>query len=898
MKVYKRNGQEVDFALDKIKSAINKANKSTFKKFSADIEKIYSSDENATKLSYDDIMRITDTAFDWDKANEYLPSIGKDKFVKAVSEYILVDGALDKVVETTLKFLKPFDVVSVDDINDLVQKSLIKNNVYKVAEEYITYRNEKQKNKKFTDTEEKVLSVIDGTNEELRGDNANKRIDVNSSARDYIAGTVCKSIAEKILPSDVLKAHKKKLIHFHDLDYSPVMHEHNCDLLDLEDMLDNGFCMNDVGIKSPKRFSIAANLAAQVNLITSSSQYGGQTITWTALAKYVDTTRKDIAIKYTVNLTGKNTDLSDCKDVNEVYDAYKKMSSPFSRVSRKKFIDFVEKETKYDIHVGVKTYQFQVLCHQSSQGQTPFVSNVLNLREAQNEHELKDLAFIIEEVLKRRIKGVTDKKGLRMAPLFPKLLYYVNDGLNLKPGDPYYYLTKLAAECMTTSMQPDIISEKKNREAKKGQMQPCMGCRSFPFATWIEKTYPIDTKFYWQDITDSNTQYKGAPGKNFDYSRGFGMYDALPKGATKDTVAINFRGNTGWVKQFNDDGTVTVLVPRPYGKWNAGVVTVNIPYAALQARKEVNDKLGIDIGDYDKSHIKDYKVAFYKHYDNLLDICHKALQFRWNAVKKIKAKNAPILWMYGALARLPEDACIGDTLMATDDIDAVSLSIGYIGLYETCHAVINDTNTTKDGQKFSVEVLQYMNKKTTEWRINEHIGYSIYGTPEESLTMAASMALKRDFGQVKGVNDHDYVTNSYHVNPAEKITAWDKLAIEGQYLQLSPGGAVSYIEVPDMKKNPEALEKVIQYMYDNIMYSEVNTKIDTCYKCGYLGEMKMLKTENGKFKFRCPNCGNEEDSLMRVERRICGYMGVVSSGNTNFSRLSDIYDRVLHLDAE
>lgn len=890
MKVYKRNGQEVDFALDKIRNAIDKANRSTFNKYIKEINEI---SESATgkKFKYEELVNMS---------NDELNS----KHLKSIGQYILIDGAFDKALEQTQKFLKPFDVVSVNDINDLVEKALMKVNAYNVAKEFITYRENKKNSSKFTDTEEKVLSVIDGTNEELRGDNANKHIDVNSSARDYIAGTVCKSIAEKILPSDVLKAHKKKLIHFHDMDYSPVMHEHNCDLLDLEDMLDNGFCMNDVGIKSPRRFSTAANLAAQVNLIASSSQYGGQTITWTALAKYVESTRKDIAVKLAINLLGAADvtsfdSFAHCRNIEEIYKHYIHLAPGIlGKPSFKWFSSMVESETKHDVHVGVKTYQYQVLCHQSSQGQTPFVSNVLNLREAQNEQELKDLAFIIEEVLKRRIKGVTDKNGLRMAPLFPKLLYYVNDGLNLKPEDPYYYLTKLAAKCMTTSMQPDIISEKKNREAKKGQMQPCMGCRSFPFATWVEKTYPADTKFYWQNITEDNMYYSNAPGKNFDYSRGFGVYDALPKNATKESIVMNFRGNSGWVKQFNDDNTVTVLVPKPYAKWNAGVVTVNIPYAALQARKEVNDKLGIDIGEYDKSHLDEYKAAFYRHYDSLLDICHEALQFRWNAVKKIKAKNAPILWMYGALARLPEDATIGETLMSTDDIDAVSLSIGYIGLYETCRAVINDTNTSKNGQKFSVEVLQHMNEMTTKWRVEEHIGYSIYGTPEESLTMAASMALKRDFGQVAGVNDHDYVTNSYHVNPAEPIDAWTKLKIEGQYLQLSPGGAVSYVEVPDMKKNPRALEEVIQYMYDNIMYSEVNSKIDTCYKCGYLGEMKMLKTDNGKFKFRCPNCGNEEDSQMRVERRICGYMGVVSSGNTNHSRLADIYDRVLHLDAE
>lgn len=907
MKVYKRNGQEVDFCLDKIKDAIGKANESTFHKFFGEIENIYAKDPDFdpdTGFSYDDVMHITDDGYDWslDRSDDpyaiWLPkTIGKEKFVKEISKYILVDGTLDKVIETTQKFLKPFDTATVEDISDVVERALMKCNSYEVAKEYITYRNNKQKKKKFTDTEEKCLSVIDGTNEELRGDNANKRIDVNSSARDYIAGTVCKSIAEKILPPDVLKAHKKKYIHFHDMDYSPVMHEHNCCVFDMEDMLDNGFCMNDVGIKSPKRFSTAANLCAQANLIISSLEYGGQSFSWTGLAKYVDTTRLDIAIKYALNLLkidDNKLDLSFCKNVDDVYKEYKKRTSLFKRMSKKDFIDFVERETKHDIHIGVKTYQFQVLCHQSSQGQTPFVSNVLCLREAESEHEQKDLAFIIEEILKRRIKGVTDKNGLRMAPLFPKLLYYVSDGLNKNPEDPYYYLTKLAAKCMATSMQPDIISEKKNREAKHGQIVPAMGCRSFLQGIWIEKTYPIDTKFHWQEIDNTNVQYDGAPGKNFNYAKGFGTYSELP---FKNNIVINFRGNSGWVKTFNHENkTVTIIQPKVYGRFNGGVVTLVLPHAALTARKNVNEKYGLEVAAYKQEYLQEYKDEFYKVLNERLELCHKGLLARWElSIKKIKAKNSPLLWQYGALARLPEDASIGDWIMSHEP-DFTSFSLGYVGLYETCRAILNDTNTSKDGQDFSIEVLQFMNNTMKKWKETDKLGYSIYGTPEESLTDSASRALKRDFGEITGITDHNYVTNSYHVNPAEKITAWDKLKIEGQYLQLSPGGAVSYIEVPDMKKNTEALEEVIRYIADNIMYAEVNTKIDTCYKCNYEGEMKMIKSDSGKFKFECPNCGNKDDNLMRVTRRICGYMGVVSSGNTNVGRLADIYDRVLHLD--
>lgn len=872
-------------------------------------------------------------------------------------------------------------------------------------------------------------------------------------------------------------------------------------------------------------------------------------------------------------------------EIKKIYKEFKKdwrKKHPFKKCifNYKDFRKKVELETEHEVHVGIKTYQFQLLAHTSSQGQTPFTSNVLNLREAQTEHEQKDLAFIIEEILKRRIKGVTDKNGLREAPLFPKLLYYVCEGLNLNPGDPYYYLTELAAKCMSTSMQPDIVSEKKNREAKKGQIIPCMGaargdetvsikiddveynnipiaeayiklrnsnkkhrggfrdinksditdlwnvvgvykithkptgkyyigssknvgrrlnehncsvknkgslgdnyyvgdfnkdnykrellescnlddlldvefkyidltdencvnkkdphkngnfdtytrnlalnhkkystygnkwytvvkdvdgtrcfikrkgewvpirkityndpnscnlklfevtyqknggeknlyitedhplltqrgrtkaidlklndiiydaisfeeykivhieevdnnvptydfevdndmfdlsgilsynCRSFLGAVWIEKTYPIDTKFHWQYVTDKNVQYEGAPGKNFNYKEGFGTYSALP---LDKEVVINFRGNSGWIDSFDEiNKTVTVLQPKTYGRFNAGVVTINVPHAALEARKVVNESHNVFDMSFNRDFVKEYKEKFYDIFKERLEICHKGLKARYDAVCKIKAKNSPILWQYGALARLPEDACIGDFIKSHEP-DYTSISLGFIGLYETCQALINESNTTERGQKLSIEILQFMNDVMKQWKEEDKIGYSIYGTPEETLTAPASRALKRDFGLVENITDHDYVTNSYHVNPAEKIDAWNKLKIEGQYLQLSPGGAVSYIEVPDMKKNTKSLEEVIRYIYDNIMYAEVNSKIDSCWECGYTGELEMIKTENGKFVFKCPNCGNTNPDKQRVTRRICGYMGTVNSGNTNFERLSDIYDRVLHL---
>lgn len=588
--------------------------------------------------------------------------------------------------------------------------------------------------------------------------------------------------------------------------------------------------------------------------------------------------------------------------INNIYKNLKKSwrkKHPFKRcISFKNFRKKVELETNRDIHSGLKTYQFQLLAHTSSQGQTPFTSNVLNLREAQNEREQKDLAFLIEEMLERRIKGVTDKNGLREVPLFPKLLYYVCEGLNLKPSDPYYYLTELAAKCMSTSMQPDIISEKKNREAKHGQIVPCMGCRSFLQGIWIEKEYPIETKFYWQEIDDTNIQYNGSPGKNFNYKKGFGTYSELPK---DKNIVINFRGNSGWIKEFktnnNGEKIVVITEPKVYGRFNAGVITINVPHAALEARKEINEEHDFNDMKFHRNLKKDYKERFFKIFTDRLEICHEGLKIRYEAVCKIKAKNSPILWQYGALARLDEEVSIEDWIKSHEP-DFTSISLGYIGLYETCQTLIDESNTTSSGQMLSKEILQFMNETMKKWRENDHIGYSIYGTPEETLTAPASRSLKRDFGLVEKITDHDYITNSYHVNPAEKIDAWTKLKIEGQYLQLSPGGAVSYIEVPDMKKNTKALEEVIQYIYENIMYAEINSKIDVCWNCNYQGELEMIKTKNGKFVFKCPNCGCTDPNKQRVTRRICGYMGTVNSGNTNFERLSDIYDRVLHLGNE
>lgn len=812
MKVYKRNGAEQDFCLDKIINAIKKAN-------------------NAVS----DDGKLTDEQF-------------------------------GKVVATVEKFLEPFDTVKVEDIQDLVEKALMKHNRYEIAKAYILFRDKKQNQKLYDDVDEQVLAITKGESAELRGDNANKHIDVNSSIRDYIAGTECKSLAQKMLDKSIITAHKKGWLHYHDMDYSPVMPLHNCDVFNIEDMLDNGFMMNDTKITRPRRFSTAANLAAQINLIISGSQYGGQSFSWAPLAKYVESTRVDCKIELLTILSV--------------------LPKWLALILKPWYNKMVEVMVKRDVHVGIKTYQYQVLCHQSSNGQTPFVSNVINLREAMGEREQKDLAFIIEEILKRRTKGVLDKLGKPMPPLFPKLLYYTCDGLNVKKGDPYFYLTELAAKCITVRMQPDIISEKKNREVKKGQMIPCMGCRSFLAPIWEERRYPRNTIFYWQYVTSNNIQYEGAPGRNIDFNRKI-EYGYLPSFDANCEIAINFRGNTGWLKETTDE-EVVILQPIVYGRFNMGVVTINLPHCALSAVKSVKDN------NMDSKYLKD---EFYRILDERLEICHKALLTRWESVKNIKAKNSPILWQHGALARLNEDDTIGDWVMKHEPA-FTSISLGYVGLYETCMALTGESNTSVKGQKTSSKILQYLNKKCEEWKEEDHLGYSIYGTPEEALTYKFASALAKDFGLIEHITDKEYVVNSYHVDPREDIDAFLKLKIEGQYLALSSGGAVSYIETPDMQRNPEAIISVIQYMHEHIMYAEVNTKLDTCYNCGYQGELEMVKTENGDFRFVCPICGCDDPDKQLVTRRICGYMGVVNAGNVNKGRGDDIFNRTLHLDSE
>ena len=805
------------------------------------------------------------------------------------------DATIKKVVNTVLKMLEGFTSVSVDDIHDMVERALMKYpSHYQVAKAYITYRAEKKKNKKFNEIEEQVLSVIDGTST-LRGDNANKRIDLNSSARDYIAGITCKSIAEKTLPKKIIKAHKDGLIHWHDMDYSPVQKLHNCDLVNAEDMFINGFQMGDTRIEPNDEtpFETACNLLAQINLQVSSCQYGGQTVSWSHLVPFIDKSRKQIRKKL----------------IEDMY------STPNGKLCKKLHIkpynekwlkEKTEEKLREEIYKGVKTYQYQVLCHSSSNGQTPFVSNNLCLREAMTQQELDDYAILIEEILKRRIKGVKDSSGHYISPLFPKLLYWTCDGLNVNPEDPYFYLTRLAAECELKRTQPDIVSERETRRVKKGQIIPSMGCRSLLGPTWELKTYPVNTKFYYVSAFDkiidypkcdlskeyfegltlenmSNTDFENCayPYGHFVEAKSF---ENLPNGKYPiGLYRINFRGNTGWLIEKNDE-EVKIYEPIVYGRWNNGVITINIPHVALEAKKEVEENGGDPV---DK---------FFEIFTERMELVHEGLKVRYDYCKNIVAKNSPILWQHGALARMDENKTLGEYMEEHPTL--CTISVGYVGLYETCEALIGESNTTENGRALSKRILEYMNTLCNTWKANDKINYAIYGTPEESLTYKFAMANRKDFGLIDKVTDKDYVVNSYHVDPREEIDAFKKIKIEGESLALSSGGAVSYVEILDHTYNVEAIISIIQWMHKNIVYAEFNKKIAVCHVCGHEGGIELIKTENGDFKFICPNCGNSDDNKMDVTARLCGYLGKVNAGNTNKGRLDDIYNRVVHTDCK
>lgn len=832
-KIRKRNGTEQAFDINKVKNAILKANNSVEEQF-----------------------RLNEPTF-------------------------------NSVINTLIGILNRYSVIDVETVQDFVEKTLMKYNCYAVAKSYVLYRDERKKRKLLDDDEEKIVSICHTTNEDVSGDNANKRPTQNNTMRDYIAGVKCKSIARKILPKDIIQAHDEGLIHYHDMDYAPVQPMSNCCLVNTFDMITNGFQMGDAKIEPPHTFSTGENLMAQTALHISSTQYGGQTHSVAALAHLVERTREK---------------------AKEKYSWYPSLSEEDRQL-------LVEQDVYEDIKKGVQTFQYQVITMSSANGQTPFISLVLNLAEAMTTDERRDLAAIIEEVLTQRKQGIKNNQGKWIGPLFPKLLYFMCEGLNVNPTDPYYYLTELAAECEVTRMQPDIISEKKCREAKDGLIIANMGCRSFLTPYWT-------TKKYYQ-----NRNTPGCIGADIDSIKRFGLnvefldkpdsiilcrslkplsleeilvgvLNKYPDLQIKEEnnvkviripghlVIYNYLGNTGWIDSIIwDDFIITVKCrePKTYGRWNQGVVTMNLPWIALESKEK--------------------NVDFFDLLEERSELVRRALQTRHQRCREIRAENAPVLWMYGALSRLqPKD----DLSSMLDDIDYTTISYGYVGLYETCMALIGESNTTEKGQELSIKILHFINSLLSEWKEEDGIPYSIYGTPEEQTTEKFAKALKKRFfemGEVKGVTDHDYVTNSYHINPAEKINAFDKLRIEGQFLQLSKGGAVSYIECSsELENNLEAITTLFKYMYDNILYSELNfTNEDYCDNCGYHGELLLDNTLNGKFLFHCPKCGCHDATKLHAPRRLCGYLGEVANGigpdspNANQGRLADIFARVKHI---
>lgn len=770
---------------------------------------------------------------------------------KSVPENERMDeSSLQKVVTTVKKKMEGFNSINAADIHEFIEKALVRHQKAAVARAYIVAHDEKLKNKKFTPSEEKFKSILNGTSD-LRGDNANKRIDDNGSIRDYAAGLLCKSIANKTLPKKIIDAHNKGLIHYHDLDYSPVQPMHNCDLIDVDNMCTYGFQMGTTLIEpnDETSFETACNLMAQINLQVSGRQYGGQTVSWSHMLRFIQNSRNNIRKRL----------IEDYKELG--------VNVKESFLNKK-----VEELLREEIYRGVKIYQYQVLCHSSSNGQTPFVSNNLCLREAETQQELDDFAMLIEEIFKRRKKGVKDASGHYVTPLFPKLLYWTCDGLNVKKEDPYFYLTELAAECEIKRTQPDIVSEKETRRVKQGQIIPSMGCRSLLGPIWEEHTYPINTKFYWKE---GEGEYRSYPYNVFVEKRTF---ECVPNGEYKDgyecgEYVVNFRGNTGWLIK-KTDTEVTILQPIVYGRFNQGVVTINLPHVALESKESGRD--------------------FFELLDERLQLCREALWTRNASIKNIKAKNSEILWMHGALARIGAEETVGELMERQPKRSTISL--GYVGLYETCRVLIGESNTTDKGRKLSIQILQYLNDTCAKWKIEDKLNYAIYGTPEESLTYKFAMANRKDFGVIPYVTDKDYVVNSYHVDPRENIDAFTKLEIEGEYLALSAGGAVSYVETLDLSHNKEAIISIIQWMHEHIVYAEFNRKIGVCYQCGYEGDIELTKTTDGDFVFTCPCCGNQDDSKMNVVGRLCGYLGQISSGNTNKGRLDDIYHREIHLD--
>ncbi len=724
MKLIKRNGSEVIFDSAKIKAAIEKANEAV--------------DEKA---------RISDSA---------------------------IEKITRKVEKDCLKMKR---AVSVEEVQDLVEKEIMAQGAFVLAKAYITYRYRRELVRKSNTTDEKILSLIECNNEEVKQENANKNPTVNSVQRDYMAGEVSKDITRRILlPDDIVKAHEEGLIHFHDADYF-AQHMHNCDLVNLEDMLQNGTVISGTMIEKPHSFSTACNIATQIIAQVASNQYGGQSISLTHLAPFVQISREKIykSVARELNEIGVNDE-----------SAVKKIT---------------EERLRDEIRRGVQTIQYQVVTLLTTNGQAPFITVFMYLGEAKNEQEKKDLAVIIEETLMQRMQGVKNEAGVWITPAFPKLIYVLEEQ-NVHPDSEYYYLTELAAKCTAKRMVPDYISEKimlQNKIDKNGEghCYTCMGCRSF-LTPWVDEN-----------------------GK-----------------------------------------------PKYYGRFNQGVVTVNLVDIGLSAE-----------GDMDK---------FWRVFDERMELCHRALQARHERLSGTLSDAAPILWQYGALTRLKK----GETIDKYLHGGYSTLSLGYAGLWECVYALNGKKLTEKEGEELGITILKKLNEYTAKWKAEENIDYSLYGTPLESTTYKFAKCLQNRFGIVEGVTDKSYITNSYHVHVTEPIDAFDKLTLEAKFQALSPGGAISYVEVPDMQNNIEAVLSVMRFIYDDIMYAELNTMSDYCQVCGYDGEIAIETDDDGKLVWECPNCKNRDQAKMNVARRTCGYIG---TQYWNQGRTEEIKDRVLHL---
>lgn len=725
MKIIKRNGQEAIFDEVKITNAIIGANKEVVE---------------TERLSEEEIDNITN--------------------------------------DIKYKCQKMKRALSVEEIQNLVEDELMKLNAFSVARKYITYRFQRALARQSNTTDDQILSLIECANEEVKQENSNKNPTVNSVQRDYMAGEVSKDLTRRILlPEDIVKAHDEGLIHFHDADYFS-QHMHNCDLVNLEDMLQNGTVISETMIEKPKSFSTACNVATQIIAQVASSQYGGQSITLSHLAPFVDVSRQKFR-----------------KEVKEEFETIG------LELDNEKINALAEERLKKEITKGVQTIQYQVVTLMTTNGQAPFITVFMYLNEVPEGRLRDDLAMIIEETLKQRMKGVKNEKGVYITPAFPKLIYALQEN-NIEPNSQYYYLTELAARCSAKRLVPDYISEKVMKELKvdqngNGQCYPSMGCRSFL------------------------TPYIDENGK-----------------------------------------------PKYYGRFNQGVVTINLVDVACSSKRDMN--------------------KFWQIFDERLELCYRALMCRHERLKGTPSDVAPILWQHGALARLKKGETIDKLLYGGYS----TISLGYAGLYECVKYMTGKSHTDPSATPFAIEVMQHLNDACTKWKEKENIDFSLYGTPIESTTYKFAKCLQKRFGKIEGVTDKNYITNSYHIHVTEHINAFDKLTFESQFQKLSPGGAISYVEVPDMQDNIDAVLAVMKHIYNNIMYAELNTKSDYCMACGYDGEIQIEKDENGKLIWVCPNCGNKNQDMMSVARRTCGYIGTQF---WNQGRTQEIKERVLHL---